>query len=227
MLQDILLDPNIAYLLLVAGFTFATLSLLSPGTGLLEIGGLFAILLAGWAIYNLPVNFWALGVLLLGVFPFLLAVRRSGRLIYLGISILALVVGSAFLFRGEGWRPAVDPLLALVVSVLVTGFFWIVVRKSLEAEQARPSHDLGALIGLAGEAKSEIHAEGTVQVAGELWTARSAEPIPDGARVRVTGREGFILDVEAEPGEPVHPLRTEEGWAHSVAHANDSETQAN
>jgi membrane-bound ClpP family serine protease len=39
-------------------------------------------------------------------------------------------------------------------------------------------------------------------VAGELWTARSEQVIPDGARVRVTGQEGFILDVEPEPGEP-------------------------
>ncbi|HEX9617017.1 MAG TPA: NfeD family protein [Anaerolineales bacterium] len=199
-MEDILLNPNVAYLLLVAGFTFATLSLLAPGTGLLEIGALFALLLAGWGIYNLPVNFWALGVLLLGVFPFLLAVRRSGRLTFLGISILALVVGSAFLFRGEGWRPAVDPILALLVSVLVTGFFWVVVQKTLEAERARPTHDLDALVGSLGEAKTEVHMEGTVQVAGELWTARSAEPIPDGARIRVIGREGLILDVKPDSG---------------------------
>ena len=199
-MEDILLNPNVAYLLLVAGFTFATLSLLAPGTGLLEIGALFALLLAGWGIYNLPVNFWALGVLLLGVFPFLLAVRRSGRMMFLGISILALVVGSAFLFRGEGWRPAVDPILALLVSVLVTGFFWVVVQKTLEAERARPTHDLDALVGSLGEAKTEVHMEGTVQVAGELWTARSAEPIPDGARIRVIGREGLILDVKPDSG---------------------------
>ena len=199
-MEDILLNPNVAYLLLVAGFTFATLSLLAPGTGLLEIGALFALLLAGWGIYNLPVNFWALGVLLLGVFPFLLAVRRSGRLTFLGISILALVVGSAFLFRGEGWRPAVDPILALLVSVLVTGFFWVVVQKTLEAERARPTHDLDALVGSLGEAKTEVHMDGTVQVAGELWTARSAEPIPDGARIRVIGREGLILDVKPDSG---------------------------
>ena len=199
-MEEILLNPNVAYLLLVAGFTFATLSLLAPGTGLLEIGALFALLLAGWGIYNLPVNFWALGVLLLGVFPFLLAVRRSGRLTFLGISILALVVGSAFLFRGEGWRPAVDPVLALLVSVLVTGFFWVVVQKTLEAERARPTHDLDALVGSLGEAKTEVHMEGTVQVAGELWTARSAEPIPDGARIRVIGREGLILDVKPDSG---------------------------
>ena len=199
-MEDILLNPNVAYLLLVAGFTFATLSLLAPGTGLLEIGALFALLLAGWGIYNLPVNFWALGVLLLGVFPFLLAVRRSGRLTFLGISILALVVGSAFLFRGEGWRPAVDPVLALLVSVLVTGFFWVVVQKTLEAERARPTHDLDALVGSLGEAKTEVHMEGTVQVAGELWTARSEEPIPDGARIRVIGREGLILDVKPDSG---------------------------
>lgn len=195
-MEDILLNPNVAYLLLVSGFLLAILALVSPGTGLLEVSALFVLLLAGWGIYNLPVNFWALGLLLLGVFPFLLAVKKSRQPVYLGISILALVIGSVFLFRGQGWQPVVHPALAVLVSALVIGFLWLVVRKAIEAEQARPSHDLEALIGAIGEAKTDIHQEGSVQVAGELWSARSAQPIPGGARVRVVGREGLILDVE-------------------------------
>jgi membrane-bound serine protease (ClpP class) len=195
-MEELLLNPNVAYLLLVIGTMLAILALLSPGTGLIEVGALFVLLLAGWGIFNLPVNFWALGVLILGVFPFLLALRRSGNLIFLGISVLALVVGSAFLFRGEGWQPAVNPLLALLVSAISSGFLWVVAQKALEAERATPTHDLSALIGAVGEAKTEVHAEGTVQVGGELWTARSAQPIPDGAKVRVVRREGLILDVE-------------------------------
>jgi len=207
--MDILLNPNIAYLLLVAGFVLAILSLFAPGTGLLEISALFTLLLAGWSVYNLPVNLWALGLLVLGVFPFLLALRKSGQIIYLVVSVLALVIGSSFLFRGDGWLPAVDPLLALFVSIVTAVSFWWIGRKAIEAELAAPSHDLLQLIGAVGEAKTDIHLEGSVQLAGELWTARSETLIPEGSEVQVVDREGFILVVElrqpVEAGERSTP----------------------
>jgi membrane-bound serine protease (ClpP class) len=196
MVESIILNPNVAYLLLVGGAMLAILAVLSPGTGLLEVAAFILLILAGYAIYNLPINYWALGLLVLGVIPFLFALRKSGNLIYLGISILALIIGSIFLFQGQGWRPAVNPPLAIAVSTLSAGFLWFVGRKVLEVESIRPTHDLAALVGEIGEAKTEIFTEGSVQVAGELWTARSQQPIPNGSKVRVTGREGFILEVE-------------------------------
>jgi membrane-bound serine protease (ClpP class) len=199
MVEEIFLNPNVAYLILVGGILLAIMAILNPGTGLLEIAALIFLVLAGYAMYNLPINYWALGILLLGVIPFIFALRKSGNLIYLGISILALIVGSLFLFQGEGWRPAVNPVLAIIVSTLSAGFLWLVGRKVLEVESIRPTHDLAALIGALGEAKTEIFTEGSVQVAGELWAARSQQPIPNGAKVRVTGREGFILEVEKVP----------------------------
>jgi membrane-bound serine protease (ClpP class) len=196
MFEATFLNPNVAYLLLVGGAMLAILAVLNPGTGLLEVAALILLLLAGYEIYILPINYWALGLLLLGVIPFIFALQKSGNLIYLGISILALVVGSIFLFQGEGLRPAVNPGLAIAVSTLSAGFLWFVGRKALEVQSIRPTHDLAALVGQIGEAKTEIFTEGSVQIAGELWTARSQQPIPNGSKVRVTGREGFILEVE-------------------------------
>jgi membrane-bound serine protease (ClpP class) len=197
-MSEALLDPNLAYLILVVGVLMAVLAILSPGTGLFEVGALILFVLAGWEVSNLPINLWALAVLLLAAILFLLAFRRTTPLLFLGLSILALVFGSAYLFRGESWsQPAVNPILALVVSVLNGGFIWFVTRKALEARRLPLAHGLEELIGLTGEAKTNIHDEGSVQVAGELWSARSEKPITAGARVRVIGREGFILEVEA------------------------------
>lgn len=192
---DFLLNPNVAYVALISGFLLAVLAMLAPGTGFMEGGAIILLILAGWGVYNLPINLWALIVLLLGVFPFILAVRQSGNTIFLVISILALVVGSAFLFQGEGWRPAVDPILAVVMSSITAGFFWVVVRSVIESERARPSHDLEGLIGRTGEARTDIDDEGTVQVAGELWTAQSDERISEGTRIKVVARQGFVLQV--------------------------------
>jgi membrane-bound serine protease (ClpP class) len=197
-MSDFLLQPNIAYLLLVSGFMLTLLALLTPGTGILEVGAVFVFLIAGWEAYNLPINVWALGVLVLGVIPFWLAVRKSGNLLFLALSIAALVIGSAFLFQGEGWLPAVHPLLALTVSTLSAGFLWLVTIKTLEAQRRTPTHDLGSLIGATGVAQTAIFQEGTVYVHREDWSAHSEVPIPAGSAVRVIGRDGFILRVEAD-----------------------------
>lgn len=193
-----LLDPNIAYLLLVAGVFMGLLAIVSPGSGALEIGAIFCLALAGYAIYNLPFNAWAFIVLALSVVPFIFAFKRKTpqREALLGASVLAVVIGSVFLFRGSQGGPAVNPILAAVASLLTGSFTWLALNKSMQAMQVAPRHDLGALIGQVGEAKTEVHSEGSVQVAGELWSARSEKSIPAGSAIRVVEREGFILIVE-------------------------------
>lgn len=194
--MDFLLDPNIAYLFLLGGVVLAFLAIVTPGTGMLEVGAIFCFLLAGYAVYNLPMNWWALLILLLSVVPFLYAVQKPKRELFLGVSIFLLVLGSVFLFAVDGWKPAVNPLVALFSSGVVAAFLWIVVRKSIQAADARPAHDLGILVGQMGEARTAVHQEGSVYINGELWSAKSVSEIPAGSHVLVVAREGFVLVVE-------------------------------
>jgi membrane-bound serine protease (ClpP class) len=75
---------------------------------------------------------------------------------------------------------------------------FLAVRKGIQAYHARPLQDLSTLIGKIGQTKTRVEDDGSVQVAGELWSARSEKPIPAGSRVRVVSREGFILLVTPE-----------------------------
>ena len=194
--MDFLLDPNVAYLILLGGVLLAMLSLASPGTGLLEIGAFFCIALAGYAIYNLSFNWWALLLLGLSIVPFVYALQKPKRELFLALSILLLILGSVFMFPGTADQSMVNPFVAIIASGLVAGFLWIAVRKSVEATSAKPTHDLTGLVGQVGEARTKIDEEGSVLVAGELWSARSEKPIPAGSSIRVLRREGFILIVE-------------------------------
>jgi membrane-bound serine protease (ClpP class) len=163
---------------------------------LFEIGAFFCIALAGYAIYHLSFNWWALILLGLSIVPFVYAIQKPKREPFLALSILLLVVGSVFMFPRTEGQAIVNPFVAIIASALVAGFLWIAVRKSVEATGMRPAHDLTGLVGQIGEARTRVNDEGSVLVAGELWSARSETPIPAGSSIRVLRREGFILIVE-------------------------------
>ena len=194
--MDILLDPNVAYLILLGGVVLGFLAIITPGTGLFEIGTLFCVLLTGYAVYHLSINGWALVVMLLGIVPFVYASQKPKRELYLGLSILLVMIGSVFVFPRSETQAGVNPFIAIVASGFTATFLWLAIRKSLEAAHLKPLHDLNELVGKMGSTRTEVNTEGSVQVAGELWSARSDQPIPAGCSVKVVRREGFILVVE-------------------------------
>lgn len=194
--MDFLLNPNVAYVILLAGVFLAFLAVITPGTGVLEIGAVFCFLLAGYAVYNLSINAWALTILFLSVVPYIYSVQKPKRLLFLGISIFMVVVGSVFLFDSEDNWFSVNPVVALIFSGLISVSLWVIIRKSIEISSSRPAHDLDSLVGQVGEAKSVIHSDGNIYVAGEMWSARSDKEIPAGSSARVLQRDGFTLVVE-------------------------------
>ena len=196
--MELFINANIAYLLLMFGSIAMLLALVTPGTHIFEGGALLLLAAAGYEVFKLGFNLWALIVLILALVPFIYAIQKSKREWALALSILALVVGSLYLFPGTGWLPGVHPLLAIVVSLVSAGFLWISVRKGMQAARARPLQDLGGLIGQTGQAKTEVFNAGSVQVASELWSARSEKLIPAGSFIRVVSRNGFTLVVERD-----------------------------
>jgi membrane-bound serine protease (ClpP class) len=206
--MQILLDPNIAYLALVAGTLSVLLAVIIPGTGVPEIVAVFAIVFAGYAIYHLGVNWWALVLLLASLAPFFFAVRGPRRELWLGLSIVGLTAGSVFFFPSDVGAISVNPLLAVATTIGYAAVLWLVARKVLQIAQTLPTHELSALIGLTGEAKTAVNDVGSVQIAGELWSARSDCGIPVGSPIRVIGRDGFFLLVE-KVGLPESPARKE------------------
>lgn len=195
--MDFLLNPNVAYVILLAGVVLAFFSASTPGTGVGEIAALFCFVLAGYAAYNLSIHWWALVLLALSIPPFVMAVRNPTRwLVFLALNVLLLVAGSIFLFAPEDRLISVNPLLALSTSGVVSVVMWYVLRQFIAVTTRRPVHDLDALVGEVGTAASAVFKEGSVQVHGELWSARSQVNIPSGSAVRVIAREGFVLVVE-------------------------------
>ena len=195
--MEFLIDPNIAYILIVAAVMFALMTILVPGTGLPELGMLICLGLAWYELTHLEPNLWALLVVALTPLPFIIAIRQARlRLPLLALTILMLAVASFFLFVDENGRPAVNFLLAGGVSILSAVFLWFAVERGLKAQAARPVNDPDLLVGRLGETRTEVFTTGSVQAEGELWTARSDKPIPAGSQVHILKRDGFVLTVK-------------------------------
>lgn len=194
--MNYLLDPNIAYFLLVSGIILAILALFAPGTGLIELGALFALALAGYGMFNLPVNAWAFGVLFVSAIVLAVSLRVNPGKWILAVSIAGLISGSIFLFRLPDGSPAVNPFVAVGVSTGAAIFTWLIGRKGIEAIEKDPVHRIENVMNISGKAVTDIFYEGSVYIGGEAWSARSEKLIPAGSKVKVTGREGLILVVE-------------------------------
>jgi membrane-bound serine protease (ClpP class) len=195
--MEFLIDPNISFVLLVSGLVLIILAMTAPGTGVIELTAIAAIVLAGIGISTMPINLWALFLLPVGLVASLLALRRKPTWAYLLVAAVTLTVGSVFLFQGEGGALAVNPVVAISTTLTALAILWFILRKALDAFAMRPTHSLERLDGMVGFARTYIHQDGTVHVNGEDWSARSADPIPVGSNVRIIGREGLVLLVEA------------------------------
>ena len=192
------LIPNLLYIALVVGTWLAALALLNPGTGIIEVLAAITIGIAGIGMIFYPINLWALALLAVGLVLFGVSVWRFRRGIWLALSVIALTVGSAFLYAQPDGGPAVNLLLALFVTGVSVGIFWLISRSVLKAHLEVPDLDPVRLIGQVGEARSAIDPVGSVYAGGELWTAKADTTIAPGSSVKVVGREGLLLIVEPD-----------------------------
>jgi membrane-bound serine protease (ClpP class) len=191
--MDLLLNPNLAYLLMMGSILLALLALLTPGTGVLELGAVIALLLVGVQLFNLPINLWALGVILVGAALYAVAIVRRGDPVLLASGIVVIFIGAGLVYRGENSLIGVSPWLILLVSVGEGSILWVVTQKVLHAAVSPPLQDMNYLIGSQAETRTFVQDEGTVYADGEEWSARSETPIPAQTAVQIIGREGFTL----------------------------------
>lgn len=193
-----LLDPNVGYLLLMAGVVLATLAVAAPGTGILEILALAVLGTSAYIAAKIGINWWALVILLAAIVPLVISIRKPKLGWLLILSLVGVVFGSAYLFPTFGFLPSVNLVLVLIASVLVIGFIWFASRKVIQAAKVKPIHNPDKVIGMNGYTKTTVHDSGTVQVGPELYSARSEKEIPADKWVVVTGRQGFTLLIEED-----------------------------
>ena len=198
--------PNIAYILLSLGTLGLTIELWSPGAVLPGVVGGLSLLLAFFALQILPVNYAGMALIVFGLGLLVLEVKvTSFGLLSVG-GIVSLILGSMMLIDSPSPELRVSMRVILPITLSLAAITIFLVRLAVAA-QLQPAHtgDAG-MLNSVGEAITALEPghDGQVRTHGEIWRARTAEPIARGDRIRVSAVDGLVLTVrrDAEPQSP-------------------------
>src|SRR6266404_5874368 len=181
---DLIADPNISYLLFMAGLLGLYVEISHPGLVLPGVVGGISLLLALAAFQVLPIN--STGVLLL-----FFAIGLIVAEVFAPSGVVGVALGSLLLFDTPESTIAVDrgvvAAAVLVVAATVATISWLVLR----AHRRPVATGAEGLIGEVGVVR-EVRAGGArVFVHGEHWDATSDGALEPGERIEV---------VRVEPG---------------------------
>lgn len=188
-------DPNIVYLILLAGLWGAVTAAYLPGTGIAEIIAAVVSIAAIVLMASMPTNWLAVLAVVVGVLGFLLMpfINQRWALFAVGGLILQ-ALGSIFMFNGVSVSL---PLIAAVIAVSLLYHRYILLPVLANQRKHTVLEVEETIIGKRGRVTRNVEHGGIiVQAAGETWTARSELPLEVGDEVIVTGREGLVLTVE-------------------------------
>jgi membrane-bound serine protease (ClpP class) len=205
-----LANPNVAALLMLLGTLGIALELYHPGSLVPGIAGAVCLFLAFLAMRVIPVNRGAV-LLLVGGVGLLVAegylaahgVAGAAGTVCVVVGTLLFIDRSSPEYHFDPGAFTLSPLVVWPTPLALAGLLGFVAWKVASSRRAPLQAGPQGLLGEAGEALSDLGpAGGEVFVHGEYWRARAAEPVPRGARVRVTAVDGLVLTVVAEAGPP-------------------------
>jgi membrane-bound serine protease (ClpP class) len=192
---NVLADPNIAYILMMAGLLGLYVEFTNPGAVLPGVAGTICLLLGLTALHVLSVNYGGLALILLGT-ALLVAEAFMPTFGVLGVGgLVAFVLGSLFLFDAEGTGLAVARSLIAGAAAALALVGLVVGTLVMRSQRRRPGGGREGMLGSVGLARERLDPDGMVLVRGEYWTATSETPVDRGESVEVVGIDGLRLRV--------------------------------
>jgi membrane-bound serine protease (ClpP class) len=209
-LLQILVNPNVAYLLLLVGLVGLAIEVLNPGLIFPGTAGVIAFVLGLYGTAQLPVTAAGIVLIVLGVAMIIAEAHLPTSGILGGVGVVSLALSGLLLFDTDSDEFGVSVPVVITVGLLLGGFLAVAVQKVVEARRNPVHTGWEELVGAEGDVRQPLDPVGQVFVDGALWRAEIADGLADadgqrlrerGARVRVESVEGLTLRVR--------PLATE------------------
>jgi membrane-bound serine protease (ClpP class) len=192
-------NPNLVLILGLLGFYGVLLEFYNPGSLVPGTIGIICLLLAGYSLQLLPVNYAGLALLLLGL-GLMVAEALSPSFGILGIGgVAAFTFGGIILFDSDLEAFQVAWPVILAIAVVSAGFIIVTISIALRIRHQSVTTGIEHMIGQHGIALENFDTEGEVRIGGEIWHAHTATPLVKDDRVIVETVTGLSLTVVKEP----------------------------
>jgi membrane-bound serine protease (ClpP class) len=189
-------DPNIAYLLMMAGILGLYMEFSHPGTIFPGVTGAICLLLALAALQLLPINYTGLVLMIFGV-ALLVGEAFFPSFGVLGVGgMISLAFGSLLLFDTPTSDFGVDRSIVFTAVATIGSFVLAVSYLVFRSQKSKPTLGVEGLIGEIGVAKEKLSPRGIAFVHGETWRAEADEAIEPGEKVQVVGIDRMVLKVK-------------------------------
>jgi membrane-bound serine protease (ClpP class) len=206
-LLHLLSDPNIAFVLFTIGVYGLIFELQNPNfvTGIL--GGL-ALILAFIGFGSLPLNLAGLLLLAFGAVLFVLETQVTSHGLLTVGGIICFVLGASALYTrpGDPTGPIVEVATPLIVvstatTAVLMGLLAIAAVRTRRMRATAGTVGAPIPAGEPGVVQAPLDPVGSAYLAGESWTARTADgsSLPRDATVRLVAFDGLTAVVEASP----------------------------
>jgi membrane-bound serine protease (ClpP class) len=195
-------DPNIALVLLVAGALCIYVEFSSPGLVAPGVFGAILVLLGLSAISVLPINWLGAALLLLAFTLFVLEAKFTTHGV-LGVGgAIAMVLGAVMLISSPIPEMRIRWTTAIALALPFSAITMFLLSLAVRARRAKVETGREGMVGETGAAVTPLAPEGKVFVHGEYWDAVALQPVPAGARIRVTAIHQLKLTVEPISQQP-------------------------
>jgi membrane-bound serine protease (ClpP class) len=209
---EVLVNPNVAYLLILVGIFGLIVEAFSPGLIAPGTIGIISLLLGLYGSFQLPVSLAGALLLVAGILMIIGEAHLPTHGI-LGVSGVAAIVAAGFLLYPTNTSALeISPVVVILVGLILGGGLALVVRKAVQARRRPKRTGWEEMVGSIGEVREPIDPVGQIFIQGALWRAELAgangdgRPVERGVRVRVESVEGLTLHVSpvgaTEPAEP-------------------------
>ncbi len=189
--------PEAAFFFLVMGLTVAAFEFYAIGPGLAAATGVISLLIAGYGLSVLPVRWWALVLIGLGLLVYTAEFQRRSFGVFSIVATGGLVAGGLFLTDAA---PQITPSPWGVILTVLAAIFFYLIAMPVVARSRFSTGTIGRdqLIGRRGVAVTVLGPEGTVEVDGARWSARAHREagLKAGDAVVVTAIRGLVLEVD-------------------------------
>ncbi|MCK5832167.1 nodulation protein NfeD [bacterium] len=170
----VILNPNIAYMLMMLGMVGIYLELQNPGGILPGVVGAISILLALYAFQILPVNYVGIAFLILAVALFILEANTPTFGLLTTGGVVSMLAGSFLLTSGNATLFTISWSVILPTVALAAIISIFVLWKAVKARISQPKTGKEGMIGLKGvvvEKASPNLKNSYIEIHGELWAA--------------------------------------------------------